>query len=137
MLTLKNAAEYILTSKAPTGLLSILRRIRSVFSFTQERANRLARFVKIVRAYKAGQLVLDIEAEYGCSRHTVLRYARLAGLPKRQKGFDPDVRESVIAAYKAKKPIAEIAEKYKVSMAYVSKTATEEGINRYTPKQHY
>lgn len=129
-LTLKNAASFVRTSRAPVALLSILQRLRSVFCFAQERANRLKRFVVIVTAYKRGRLVRDIESEYGCSRQTVLRYARLAGCSKRPKGFDPEIRRATISLYKQGKPIAEIQARLGVSQAYVSKTATEEGINR-------
>lgn len=129
-LTLKNAAAFVRTSRAPAAFLSILRRVRSVFCFAQERANRLKRYVVIVTAYKRGKLVRDIENEYGCSRQTVLRYARLAGCEKRAKGFDPEVRRAVISLYKDGKPIAEISARCGVSQAYISKTATEEGINR-------
>lgn len=129
-LTLQIAADFIRTARGPTTLLTILRRFRTIFSFTDERKNRLSRYVKIARAYKAGKPVRDIETEYGCSRHTVLRYARMADLPKRPKHFPEEIRRGVIAMYQQKKPIAEIAARFGVSQAYVSKTATEEGINR-------
>lgn len=129
-LTLKNAASFVRTSRAPSAFLSLLRRVRQIFTFTQERANRLKRYVVIVTAYRRGKPVRDIETVYGCSRQTVLRYARMAGLPKRPKHFDPDIRRAVIVMYQQKKPIAEIQARLGVSQAYVSKTATEEGINR-------
>lgn len=129
-LTLKSAAEFVRTLKAPAGLLSIIRRTREVFTFAQERTNRLARYILIVRAYKRGKPVLDIEAEYGCTRSTVLRYARLAGLPKRPKSFEPGIRAAVIAMYKDGKPIAEISARLGVSQGFISNAATEEGINR-------
>lgn len=131
-LTLQTAADFVRTSRGPELLLKILRRFRSIFDFTQERQNRLSRYVKITRAYSRGKPVSDIEAEYGCSKHTVLRYARMAGLPRRQRGFDPEIRKGVIALYQQKRPVAEIAARMGVSEAYVSKTATEEKINRRT-----
>lgn len=138
MLTLQHAAHFVRTSRAPSGLLSILRRFRNIFTFAQERANRLARFVRVVRAYRLGKPVRDIESEYGCSRGTVLRYARMAGLPTRPKHFDPAIRKAVIALYQQDKPIAEIQTRLGVSQAYISKTATEEGINRrnFKKRQH-
>lgn len=128
--TLKDAAEYVQSRKAPRPLVAIIMAIRRVFNFTHERSNRLARFVKIAAAYKLGKPVRDIESQYGCSRGTVLRYARLAGCPKRDRGFDPKVRIATITLYQQGKPLAEIQALLGVSQAYISKTATEEGINR-------
>lgn len=128
--TLAAAADYLRTSKAPRAFFDFLRQVKRVFTFTHERANRLVRYVKIVRAYQQGQPVRDIEDEYGCSRNTVMRYARSAELPKRPKGFDPKIRAATIAMYKQGKPLAEIQARLGVSQAYISKTATEEGINR-------
>lgn len=133
-LTLKHAANYVRTSRAPRTFLAFLQTIRRIFTFTQERANRLTRFVAITRAYKSGQAVREIEAEYGCARSTVLRYARLADLPTRPKHFPADVRKAVIADYKAEVPVATIASQHGVSPAYVSKVAREEGISRYAPR---
>lgn len=135
-LSLRNAAEYVRTSKAPAALLSFLQIIRRVYTFTQERANRLIRYVVITRAYKAGKPVRDIEGKYGCSRGTVLRYARMAEIPKRPKHFPKEIRNAVIADYKNPKtiPVAEIAKLHDVSPAYVSKVAREEGISRYEPR---
>ena len=132
-LTLRGAAEYVRTSKAPAALLSFLQLVRRVYTFTQERANRLTRYIIITRAYKAGQPVRDIENKYGCSRHTVLRYARMAELLKRPKHFPTEIRQAVIADYKNPNliPVAEIAKLNGVSPAYVSKIAREEGISRY------
>jgi len=136
MWSIKDAAEYVKTTKAPLAFLLFIKAITKVFTFTQERKNRLVRFTKIIKAYKAGQPVRDIEAEFGCSRSTIQRYVRLAGCPKRPKSFENSVREEVIVAYKAKVPVAEIAKKHKVSQAYVSKVATEEGINRYKGRRN-
>lgn len=126
---LQIAADYIRTGKVPRGFFAFIRQVRRIFTFTQERANRLIRYIEITRAYKAGKPVREIEAKYGCSRQTVLRYARLAGLPKRPKG-DVDRKAAIIAMYQQQKPIAEIAARLGVSQALVSKTATEAGINR-------
>ena len=133
-LTLRSAAEYVRTSKAPAALLSFLQLIRRVYTFTQERANRLTRYVVITRAYKAGTPVRDIESKYGCTRGTVLRYARMAELPKRPKHMPAEIRAAVIRDYKAKMPVADIAKLHDVSPAFVSKTAREEGISRYDPR---
>lgn len=131
MITLKSAGEFLAAPKLPAAFLRIIASVRRVFSFTQERANRLARFVRIVNAYRLGKPVRDIEAQYGCSRSTVLRYARVAGLDRRPKGFQPDVKQATIAALQAGKPLAEISALLGVSEAYASKVAKANGLNRY------
>lgn len=128
---LQVAADYLRTGKVQQGFLAFVRTVKRIVTFTQERANRLTRFLAIVRAYKGGTPVKNIEEQYGCSRQTVLRYARLAGLPKRPKHFDQNIRRAVISLYRQGKPIAQIQAQLGVSQAYVSKTATEEGINRH------
>ena len=130
MITLKIAAAHLRTPRLPRAVAALIERCRRVFSFTQERTNRVARFFRVVNAYRLGKPVQDIVAQYGCSKSTVLRYARLAGLAKRDRGFDPDLRAAVIALYQSGAPIAQIQAQLGVSQAYVSKTATEEGINR-------
>lgn len=128
--TLDTAAEYLRTKEASTSFLDAIGRIERTLTFGQERVNRVARFLEIARAYAAGVAVAEIEKQHDCSRHTVLRYARLAGLPKRPKDFGEATRLSALALYREGRPIAEIAEKLGVSQAYVSKLATAEGINR-------
>lgn len=127
--TLEDAAKYWATSRPTKAFLAFVAQVRRIFTFTEERANRLQRFPKLVDDYKAGLPVADIEAKYGCSKHTVLRYARMAGLEKRPKG-DAGRRRGIIALYQQGLPIATIAAQMGVSQALVSKTATEEGINR-------
>jgi hypothetical protein len=51
-------------------------------------------------------------------------------MSKRPRQFEASRRQRVIQLYRAKLPVAAIAERCAVSPAYVSKTATEEGINR-------
>jgi transposase-like protein len=127
---LKVAAEYIQTLKAPQGFLGLIASIKRVFNFTQERTNRLTRYVIIAREYKRGTPVNEIAEKHGCSRHTVQRYARMADLPKRPKHFPEQLRNEVIADYKANLPVADIARLHGVSQAYVSKVAREEGMLR-------
>lgn len=128
-LTLTVAAR-LLTSRGPRHVRALIAKISRTFDFPTERANRLKRFIEIAIAYKAGHAVETIRDSHGCTRSTILRYARIANLPKRPKHFAVDVRTRVIRLYKARKPVAEIAARCGVSPAYVSKTATEEGINR-------
>lgn len=117
----------------PRLLSRLLRGAKSFFTFTQERTNRVVRFARIVRDYKTGRMLNDIEKEYGCSRSTIFRYVHLMGLPSRgqeRRRTPTQVRAECIRLYKAKAPIKDIAKKLDVSEAYVSRTATEEGINR-------
>ena len=127
--TLEDAARYWLNSRPSKAFQAFVAQIRRIFTFTEERANRLQRFPKVVDDYRAGMPVADIETKYGCSKHTVLRYARLAGLKKRPKR-DQDTRRGIIALYQQGRPIAQISAQMGVSQALVSKIATEEGINR-------
>ncbi|MCW2195124.1 transposase [Bradyrhizobium elkanii] len=127
--TLEDAARYWASSRPSKAFLAFVAQIRRIFTFTEERANRLQRFPRIVNDYRDGIPVADIEAKYGCSKQTVLRYARLAGLDKRPKG-DAERRRGIIALYQQGRPIAEIAARMGVSQALVSKIASEEGINR-------
>ncbi len=132
MLTLKTAAEYVQTLKAPRAFLSVIASVKRVFDFAQERANRPVRFLRVVRAYRNGKLVKDIESEYGCSRQTVLRYARLAGLPKRPKTDDPERRAKIIKLSKAGgMSQIQIAKACNCSVALVSIVEHEAGLKRY------
>jgi uncharacterized protein YerC len=129
---LKVAADYFQTARAPKAFFAFILQIRSVFSFYKERANRLARFLQIVHAYKNGKPVRDIEDEYGCSRNTVLRYARMAGLPKRPKSDDPERHAKIITLSKLGLPQAEVAKRCDCSVALVSKVEHAAGLDRYT-----
>lgn len=134
VLQLKVAADFIRTSRPVAGLRSVLASVRRIVTFTQERANRLVRYIAIMRAYKTGVAVRDIEEKYGCSKTTVLRYARMAELPKRPKHFPADIRRAVLDDYRRGLSVAQIAQQHAVSPAYVSKIAREEGISRYAPR---
>jgi len=133
MLTLKIAANYFQTAKAPSAFFAIIKRVRSIFTFAQERANRPIRFLRVVRAYKNGKPVQDIENEFGCSRNTVLRYARMAGLPKRAKTDDPERRAKIIRMSKQSPRPSQttIAIACNCSEALVSIVEHEAGIKRY------
>mgnify|MGYP001288035346 CR=1 FL=1 len=132
-LTIQTAADYFRTSRASKAFVGLLRAIKRIFTFAQERANRLRRCVEIIHLYAKGVPVRDIVDRYGCSNNTVLRYARAAGLPKRPKHFPEKVRLAALHMYKDGRPLAEIEARLGVSKAYVSKLATEEGINRNRP----
>lgn len=131
IIKLQTVADYILKGKGPSLLLNILKNVKSIFTFTQERANRVKRFVRIINAYKAGVPIKKIEEDYGCTKSTVLRYARLVGLSKRDKGFNSDIKKATLSLYKDGVPIAQISAQLGVSQAYVSKEAKAAGISRY------
>jgi len=131
--TLSTAAEYLRTSKATTAFLSFLAQIRRVFTFPVERANRLRRFLRIIEDYRKGKPVRDIETKFGCSRGTILRYARLSGEPKRPRTDDPERRATIIAMSKQhpRPSQTEISKACKCSIALVSLVEHEAGIKRY------
>lgn len=130
MWTLQQAADFIRTRTAPAPLLRLICSTRRLISFRRERLNRPPRFVAVVNEYRRGTLVQDIENKFGCSKTTIMRYARMAEISKRERGFDPNIRRATIAMYQLGRPVAEISAALGVSQAYVSKTATDEGISR-------
>lgn len=128
--TLRDVASYFHNGRAHKTLLSILRAAVRVFNFGAERANRLRRFVLVTRDYAQGVKVKDIAIKYECSRGTVMRHARIAGLAKRDKSPVPGRKEGILTAYVAGEPIAKIAANHRVSVALVSKIAGEAGVLR-------
>lgn len=115
---------------APKSLIrNLFNSVKRVFNFAEERTNRAVRFFHVLTAYKAGQPVDSIATQYECSKTTVLRYARIAGLSKREKKRKVS-KEDVIAAYKTGRMVADIAREFDISPSRVSTIATENGINR-------
>jgi len=93
------------------------------------------RFIAITSAYKTGEPLADIQARFDCSEVTVVRYARLAKLPKRPHHLPADIRAAVIADYKdTKMTVINIARAHGVSMGYVSRVAREAGFARFKRK---
>jgi len=127
MIFLQHVADYMRTGKAIEALRKLLRRHQPIINFNIERDNRPPRYIEVVKAYRNGDRIDDIATRFGCSRGTVHRYARMAGLfrPK-----ESSVRDGIIAMYQLQKPIAEIATKFGVSPSLVSKYASEAKINR-------
>ena len=75
------------------------------------------------------QVPIDkIIEEFSVSRIQILRYARVAGLPKRPKGFDPKVRSRALELYELGVPLKIIRHKLGVSEAYISKAAATAGL---------
>ena len=134
-MNLSDAANFVRTAKAPKAFLEFIGRVRRIFTFTQERENRPARFVAVTRAYQNGEPVRKIEERFGCSRQTINRYARMSDLPVRPKHFPADIRKAVLVDYgDTKLSVSQVAERNGVSPAYVSKVAREEGVSRYGPR---
>lgn len=133
IITLRDAAEYWAGKKSVT-VRKILSSMDSIFTFDKERANRIKRFLTIVREYHYGVPLTKIMKDHGCSKGTIIRYAKMAGLPARGqnlKKMSREKRKALIALYKQGKPVAEIAAALGISSALVSRTATEEQINRH------
>ena len=128
---LADAAEYIKTTKATKLLLNILYSAKKVFNFQQERTNRLIRYVQITRAYKNGKPVKEIVDKFCCDKSTVLRYARMAEIPKRSKHFPEEIKKAVLKDCKKGLPQKVIAELHGVSTGYISTLEKNEGIKRY------
>lgn len=129
--TLKDAAEYFKTAKAPQGFLALIRQIKNIFTFPQERANRLKRYGEVTKAYKDGMMITDIENKYGCSRHTIYRYAKLAGLPKRPKSDDPERHAKIIKLSREGKSQIEIAKLCNCTISLVSQIEHKAALGRY------
>ena len=128
MIFLQHVADYFRTGRAIAALKSLLRRPRKIINFEVERDNRPPRYLEVVEAYKANTPIADICGRFKCSKNTVHRYARMAGLYREREST---VRDGILAMYQLGKPVAEIAAKFGVSQSLVSKYATEAGINRY------
>lgn len=103
----------------------------SSVSLQRERSMRVTRSMDIIRCYANGDLVEDIQTLHECSRNTVLRLARLAGLPKRPKCFSVKIKEATLSMLKSGNPLAQIQAQLGVSQAYASKLAKEHGLQRY------
>lgn len=125
---LEEAARYV--RGETRSLPALVASIRRIMNFPAERANRLARYIVVTRAYENGEHVDRIVNRYGCGRTTVLRYARLAGIAKRPKHLPEEIRRSVLREYRAGVPVATIALTHDVSQAYVSTVAGKEGLTR-------
>lgn len=129
-LTIQSAADFFRTARASRAFIVLLHSIQRLFSFTRERTNRLRRCLEIIRLYAAGVPIRDIINRWGCSSNTVLRYARAAGLPKREKGYPEKIRLAALALYKEGKSLDEIQAALGISQGYISRLATENNINR-------
>jgi hypothetical protein len=86
----------------------------------------------IIRRYALGkQTVQEIADFYECTKATVMRLARQAGLPKRPKCFPIKIKKATLTMLKQGKPLAEIKALLGVSHAYASKLGKENGLQRY------
>lgn len=129
ILTLKDAAEYVKTRRATRLLLAVLQTAKRIFTFTEERSNRVNRYVQVIDAYKKGTSVLEICNKYGCSKRTVYDYIHKAGITPRS--FTPsEVKMAIVRDYKNGIPVTKIAELNNVSLRYVQKVAKEARLSR-------
>ena len=103
----------------------------SQLSIQVERSLRTTRSMMIIDRYANGDPVQEIADDFECTRGTVNRLARAAGLPKRPKSFPVSTRQAVIKDLKTERYYSEIAARHKVSEAYISLVAKDEGLNRY------
>lgn len=125
---LADAADFFLGKKVEATIRSLLLRTKSFFDFVRERQNRIVRFGKVCRDYRLGHPVKQIAKKYGCSTGTVIRYARLAGLPYRPKS---DHKAVVLAMLQLGKPYAEIAARTGLTLGAISMMAKRNNLHRY------
>lgn len=81
----------------------------------------------IVEAYKAGEKLSSIAAEFDCDDSTVSRIACAAGLPRRQSKLTAKERNEIENGYRSGLSVSSIARRYKVSPAYVCMLAKDRG----------
>lgn len=129
IVTLADAANYVRTSKATKLLLNLLRSVERLFTFSEERYNRVSRYIAVVDDYKKGVPIAQITEKYGCTKRTVYDYVHRAGVMPRS--FKPaDVRKAVIRDYKSGIKVATIAALNNVSVRYVAKVVKDAGLSR-------
>lgn len=97
-----------------------------------DHARRHQRTPRIAQRYADGVPVDDICNEFECARNTVLRIARMFGIPKRPKATDPERKARIIEAYKRGDAIKNIAARERVHASWVSHCARDAGILRRT-----
>jgi hypothetical protein len=100
-------------------------------SLQVDHSRRHMRTARVIAMYASGAPVQNICDKFEISRSQVLRLARMAGLAKHPKHFDPKIKKRCIALIRKKLPHKEIAELLNVSVAYVSITGKSAGLSRY------
>jgi len=106
-------------------------------SMQVDRSRRHTRTLEIIIMYLNGVPIDKITDTFKMSRGQVLRYARLAGLPKRPKGFDPEIKAKTLKLYKDGMSLKRISARLGVSEAYISKTAHAEGLQLRKPRREH
>lgn len=134
LLRLKDVADYVRTSKAGAVLLAVLRGAGHILDFTEERHNRLNRYMAVINAYQHTTMsVAEIAERFGCTKRTVFDYVEKAGIERRS--FVPAaVKAAVLRDYRLKIPITKIMELHNVKRRYVHTVAREAGLRRYPPR---
>lgn len=100
-----------------------------------ERAVRATRSLRILEMYALGVPVDMIAADFRCSRGTVLRHARQAGMAKRQRGLGEELLKLADKLIKDGKPFLQIAKRLNRSEAWVSHRAAKLKQRRYTTRK--
>jgi hypothetical protein len=96
-----------------------------------DHSRRHMRTARVIAMYASGTPVQKICDKFEISRSQVLRLARMAGLAKRPKHFDPKIKKRCLALIRRKLPHKNIAELLNISVAYVSITGKAAGLSRY------
>lgn len=135
LFTLKDAADYFRTGKTVKAFLSLILSVKRIFTFKEERENRPARYVEILKAYEGGVPIEKILEKYGCSRATICRYVALAGMPKRHwKPRDEEMHDKILELSRKGLKQDQIARECKCSASLVRKVEKDAGIFRRKDK---
>lgn len=125
---MRNRHRGRIRSSAPAPVPESLHHL----SLQLERSRRQMRSLEILMAWAAGKSLKEIQDTYDCSKTTIFRLTRAAGMPKRSHAFPTAKRDRAIALYKAGQPLSSIADSLGCSEAYVSMAAKAAGVkSRY------
>lgn len=107
-------------------------KVNDDLSMQTDLARRFERSMEIVRMYRDGVPIIEICEVFECSRGTVLRMARAAGLPRRPKNKFPEkTKTDAIEMLKQGMLQEDIAKELGTSVAWVSILGRKMGLNRY------
>ncbi len=109
--------------------------VEETLTMYHERAVRATRSLRILEMYALGMPVDLIAADFRCSRGTVLRHARQAGMAKRQRGLGEELLKLADKLIKEGRPLLYIAKRLNRSEAWVSHRAAKLKQRRYTTRK--
>lgn len=108
----------------------------SPLSLQHDVARRIERSLNIIAEYKEGVVVENIADRYGVSRNTVLRLARMAGLPKRPKRKISDEHKATALRMLAQGELYSVIAKHVgASESWVHYLAMDHNLQRYRYKR--